>query len=207
MIRKSIFLIVGLLTALISYSFSETNDEYAFTVKLYGGYNMWFFASSPYGLTSQEIKDINLAGLSFGGDLLFGDLYSFQFGIEGTYLPIFSALISGNPSAITLIPVSADIVFNRRIFYTDIGIGMAFLDASTTVNSIYTNFTAPKPSVFFKIGLGLNFKLSDFFGIDTGLSFYLPFGDFGLLGGRTSAYLNMILFCQLNIRLGICFYL
>ncbi len=202
--KLSIILVLFLLTAFFSSSFAdsaESSETNSFiTVKLYGGYNFWVLASA---LKLGAVTNISTGGFSFGGDFLFGNRRGIQFGIEAAYLPAFSASAGGDSFSINFIPLTADVVFNTSVFYTDLGLGMAFINASTSINSAFTNFSAPSPAFIGKVGIGLNFKLSELFSIDAGLAFYLPFGDFGLLGGYSNAFADIILFSQINFRVGV----
>jgi len=204
MFRK-FFLLITSFCLIIVASFAFAENENLITIKLYGGYNAWVLGGAIFSSSSNA--SISAGGFSFGGDFLFGDINGIQFGIEASYLPMLSATEGSLHASITMIPLTANVVFNNNIFYTDLGLGLAFMGAAIDTGfSSLKNF-APSPAFIAKIGIGLNIKLNELIGIDGGLVSYLPFTDFGLTEGKSNFFLNMIGFWQLGLKLGISLYL
>ncbi len=201
-------LVVGTLLTAGSRVFGQDSREQFMTIKLFGGYNFWVLGSAAI---PSETSYVSAGGFSFGGDILFLNPKGIQLGIGVAYLPMLSASSNGVGGAITMIPITADIVFNTGFFYTDLGLGFAFLGANLNASAfgMSTNYTwnAPDPGFIIKTGVGLNFKIIDFLGLDVGAALYLPISDFGLSDGQINPFLGIILFSQFNIRAGICFYI
>ena len=210
------------------------NSDFAIMGKAWGGLNTW-----PLGtLLTDALKgdldsnvDLKAYGFSFGGELLFLDPEGFQVGIGLAYLPIISLAIKESGSGYTaqfngttsLIPLTADVVFNAGNFYTNLGLGIGWVKAKLKVstsgsvppevqqdiddmNREIKNFDIG--TVFLvKVGTGFNIPVWQNLAIDFGAALYIPFSSqFNEIGEEMSPFLISLLFSQINLRLGVSYY-
>jgi hypothetical protein len=191
---------------------AQTNEnikQKTMTIKLYGGYNFWLLGSTFSIVNFFDVK-LNSGGFSFGADVLFLDPEKIQFGLGFASLPMLNISGRGMDSFMNMYPLTGNVVFNMGYFYTELGLGVAFLSSNidTEKAGLSTNFSlsSPSPSFIIKAGLGFNIKLSDYIGLNLGTAIYLPFSDFGIYRGSMLG-IPGILFFQFSLKGGINIYL
>ncbi len=209
---KKIITLILFFVLLVSYAFSQETSEKFMTVKLKTGYNFWVLGAAL--INGEAAKYLSPGSFMFEGDILFLDPQSIQFGVEVAYLPMLVASATGESGEVKgglyIIPVTANVVFNTGFFYTDLGLGLGFLNASLSASSESISeslsYSSPELAFLGKVGIGLNFKFHEYVGIDVGTSMYLPFTPFGLTKEKLNPFLVAILFSQFNLNVGVSFY-
>ncbi len=149
-------------------------------------------------------------------DFLMGSLTGLQYGIETSYLSMFIQSYEGFFGTLGLIPVTADLVINEGMLYTDLGLGVAFPIMTDNLRSIfyqsgyyeYVKKTNPTLGVLAKIGCGINYPITDYMGLDAGITLLLTFSDFGMniWNYEESIFYNLMAYSQYNLRAGLNFY-
>lgn len=135
-----------------------------------------------------------------------------QVGLGFALLPMMSMKVDGDKFGMTLMPLTADLVFNyKKIQYTCLGFGMGFVNVSgqgenEEGGTSSGSFTAGSGMVF-KFGQGMNYPITKAIAIDLGVDMYFPLamgfgGDDEL---ELSPFMTAIMFSQLNFRIGASF--
>jgi len=183
----------------------SANSTNIITIKVNGGWNTWLLGSAIASGAS-SVTGVSTGGLSFGVDALYGKRDGLQYGLGFAYLPLISATSNGASVNMSMMPLVAELFFNRRgPFYGDLGLGIAFLGATASSSALTSNSStaySPSPGVLAKVGLGFDFKVSGLIGIYIGADAYLPFTDFGITGGKSNAALDVIALSEFNLHLG-----
>jgi len=186
----------------------SANSTNIITIKVNAGLNTWLLGSAIASGAS-SVTGVSTGGLSFGVDALYGKKDGLQYGLGFAYLPLISATANGASVNMSMMPLVAELFFNRRgPFYGDLGLGIAFLSATASSNALTSNTASsfsPSPGVLAKAGLGFDFRVSSLIGIDIGADAYLPFTDFGITGGKSNAALDIIALSEFNLHLGVDF--
>jgi hypothetical protein len=200
-------LAASLLIAAVASPAVFGQDSGSVSIRVDGGWNTWVLGNAA--TTESTVSGVTASGFAVGADVLFGDKTGLQYGLGAAYLPMFSASIDGQNASLQMVPVVAELFFNGSgAFYGDLGIGVAFLSATSNANEIDSSSTssfAPSPGLLAKVGLGWNIPVNDLIGIDLGTDLYLPFTDFGLGTGINSPVVDMIAFSQFNLKFGVVF--
>lgn len=214
---KKIIGIMILCLLITTAVFADGSDDQGFgeilTVKGYVGYNFWYLPSlvGAEMFTGDGISS-SFGGFSFGAQALFFDRAGLQVGLGYAMLPMMSVKGDGAKLGMTLMPLTADLVFNyKKIQYTCLGFGMGFVKFSgqgenEEGGNISGSFTAGSGMVF-KFGQGMNYPITKAIAIDLGVDMYFPLamgfgGDDEL---ELSPFMTAITFSQLNFRIGASF--
>jgi hypothetical protein len=206
---QKIVLAVVIVFGLCTLGFSqETNSNNTgagksnnFTVKLFGGYNLW-----PFGIGASAagalVSGSSIGGFSFGGQFLFNLGSIFQIGAEVASLPVFSFKDKDLGVNVAFNAVPIDLTFNLKggLFYTELGVGMAIGKMSGSVSNSFVDTGASESynMFFIKFGSGLAIPITSNFDIDFGFIGYLPFN-----GPFSKTKFTMMGDFQLNLRAGV----
>jgi len=200
--------------------FADGSDDQGFgeilTVKGYVGYNFWYLpslvgADMLFSSIDDGIK-FSFGGFAFGTQVLFLDRAGLQVGLGFAMLPMMSVKGDGAKLGMTLMPLTADLVFNyKKIQYTCLGFGMGFVNFSgqgenEVGGTSSASFTAGSGMVF-KFGQGMNYPITDAIAVDFGIDMYFPLamgfgGDDEL---ELSPIMAAILFSQFSLRIGVSY--
>jgi len=185
----------------------DAGSSSSFSIRVDGGWNTWVLGSAVS--TQSTVTGASAGGFAASADVLYGAKDGLQWGLGAAYLPMYKASIDGENVSLQMFPVVAELFFNGSgPFYSDLGLGVGFLSATSNANQINSSSSSsfsPSPGLLAKLGLGWNFAINQTVGIDLGADFYLPFTDFGLVGSGNSAALDLILFSQSELKLGVVF--
>lgn len=178
------------------------------TIRVDGGWNTWVLGSAA--VSENSVSGVSASGLALNADFLVGPSDGLQYGLGAAYLPMLSATVNGSSASIQMFPIVFELFLNNDgPFYADLGIGAAFLSATSNANEINSTSTssfAPSPGIVVKAGMGLEFKVNKTVGIDLGADMYLPFTSFGLLSGsEDNALVDAIAFTQFELKAGVAF--
>lgn len=214
---KKIIGIMILCLLITTAVFADGSDDQGFgeilTVKGYVGYNFWYLPSLVGAeMFAGDGISSSFGGFSFGAQALFFDRAGLQVGLGYAMLPMMSVKGDGAKLGMTLMPLTADLVFNyKKIQYTCLGFGMGFVNFSgqgenEVGGTSSASFTAGSGMVF-KFGQGMNYPITDAIAIDLGVDMYFPLamgfgGDDEL---EFSPFMTAIIFSQLNFRIGASF--
>lgn len=214
---KKIIGIMILCLLITTAVFADGSDDQGFgeilTVKGYVGYNFWYLPSLVGAdmFSSDDETKLSFGGFAFGTQVLFLDRAGLQVGLGFAMLPMMSGKVDGAKFGMTLMPLTADLVFNYKKNYTCLGFGMGFINVSGKVENeeggtSSASFTA-EPSVVFKFGQGVNYPITDAIAVDFGVDMYFPFGM--RLGEEEfttmSPIMAAILFSQFTLRIGVSY--
>jgi hypothetical protein len=206
MSMKKLFATTLLLAAAAAPSVFGQSADSSLSLRVAGGWNSWVLGSALS--SSSTVSEFTAGGLSGSVDLLFGPKDGTQWGLGAAYLPMFKASVSGESASLQLYPLVAELYFNGTgAFYGDLGVGVAFMGATSNANQIDSSSSssfAPSPGFLAKAGLGWNIPINSLMGIDLGADLYMPFTDFGF-GTGTSPIVDIIVFSQFNLKFGLVF--
>lgn len=200
-------------TALFAQDNDGQEESQFFTVKGYVGYNLWYIPSIM-GLELFSNEDIKIAfgGFAFGAQALFLDRTGLQVGLGFAVLPMMSVKEGENKAGLTLMPLTADLVFNyKKIQYTCLGFGIGFVNLSGKGTNDVGEMTSANleagSGMVFKFGQGMNYPITKAIAIDLGVDMYFPLamgfgGDYEL---ELSPFMTAIMFSQFNFRIGASF--
>jgi len=232
--KKIIILSILLLAVFITQGVLAAESIFPIEVKAWGGANSW-----PVGIVmADEImrgigEDMKLetTGFSFGADLLLLNPKGFQLGLGFAYLPVFSLAMTeyydpGDWLKVktihALVPLTVDVVFNSKNYYTNLGIGVGWLKAWPEIS--YRTFSPEVEAeiksfedsienfdigtVFLiKAGSGWNIPVWKNLAIDFGGKIYVPFSaNFSEIDDNTPSPLLALIFSQFNVHVGLSYY-
>jgi hypothetical protein len=217
-ITKGLIIVCFLVFA--SQGIFAQNSDFAIMGKAWGGLNTWLtgaFGAPMLGNYDDGVK-IKAYGFSFGGELLFLDPEGFQIGIGIASLPMMTMNIKETDdngdwinikASLNLIPLTADLVFNSRNIYTNVGLGIGFmkLNSKITSNSELDTFGDISTVFLIKAGSGYNISVWQNLAIDFGASVYIPFStQFDEMNEYLNPILTALILSQWNVRLGVSYY-
>lgn len=203
-LRMAIVCVIAAL-AVNSLSAQSYNDDQFMTIKVYGGANFWVLLTEALNNSNSSILPCYLSG---GAQVLFLNPQHVQIGVGAAYLPMLVYGSGNSQFSMTMIPITVDLMLNIKHFYINIGGGAAILSANVGSNPLgsFYHVNAPSPSFVVKLGVGVNFNLTDVLEIDVGGDIYAPTGTFGIYNDPYSSPLsNILLFTQANVHLGLNF--
>ncbi len=126
-------------------------------------------------------------------------------------------------ASLNLIPLTADLVFNSRNIYTNVGLGIGFMKLNSKITSNINEkefqeelddmnreldmFSDIGTVFLIKAGSGYNISVWQNLAIDFGAALYIPFSSqFNEINEEMSPFLISLLFSQINLRLGVSYY-
>jgi hypothetical protein len=145
-------------------------------------------------------------GLTFAGQVYFGDVNGIMGGVEIAYLPLiygkFDTGSSTFETSVVFIAASANVQLNYGFGFTELGIGYGFFVGSIDSTSGSESMNAEGP-VFVKIGTGLKFNITDAMAISIALHDYIPITS--PLAGSAVSDVPGLLFMMWAARLGVSY--
>lgn len=208
-------------------------SNFAIMGKAWGGLNTWLtgaFGAPMLGNYDDGVK-IKAYGFSFGGEVLFLDPEGFQIGIGIASLPMMTMNIKETDdngdwinikASLNLIPLTADLVFNSRNIYTNVGLGIGFMKLNSKITSNINEkefqeelddmnreldmFSDIGTVFLIKAGSGYNISVWQNLAIDFGASVYIPFSTFDEMDEYLNPILTALILSQWNVRLGVSYY-
>lgn len=213
---KKIIGIIILCLLITTAVFADGSDDQGFgeilTVKGYVGYNFWYLPSLVGAdmFSSDDGTKFSFGGFAFGTQVLFLDRAGLQVGLGFAMLPMMSVKGDGAKLGMTLMPLTADLVFNyKKIQYTCLGFGMGFVNFSgqgenEEGGTSSASFTAGSGMVF-KFGQGMNYPITDAIAVDFGIDMYFPLAMGIGEEENMSPIMAAFLFSQFSLRIGVSY--
>jgi hypothetical protein len=202
---RKFFIAAVMILGLFTLGFSDDTNSGGgsarnFSVKAFGGYNLWPFGIGAQTAANALPSSASLGGFSFGGQFLFNIGSVLQLGAEVVYLPIFKWEESGVNVNFSAVPVDLTLNLRGGLFYTELGAGMAFGTLSGNITNSFINAgdSLSYNMFFLKLGSGLAIPITSNFDLDFGMIGYLPF-----TGPLDTSKFTIFAHFVLNLRAGV----